>query len=306
MTTVLFGSSGLIGRTLVGLLHDADEPVVCVDVDLSGTPDLDGVSVVEGDVTDSDAVAAVVDDADPDRIVHLAYIVGRDALADVSRSARVNLLGVDNVFRAAAEAGVPRVVWASTLGVYGSIDERETGVVDEDAPRPYAAYTAYPDASYYMAQKHLNEYQARLYADRAGMAVCAIRPSTVFGPGRTTGYPWVGTFVEDAVAGRETPVPLHPTSTMNLVYVEDAARLFAEVTLAPSVDHDVYNTGGHLVTIAELAEAVEEALGGRLVPDEDADPSSSPNISNERARAEFGFELTSLPESLERHGAAVG
>ena len=301
MKTLIIGSSGLIGRNLTSKLSEQGESVVCMDLDTNTTPNIDGVELVQGDVTNYDEVSQIINTHEPDRIVHLAYLVGRGALQDLSLSLHVNLLGVDNVFRASVESGVPRVVWASTLGVYSSLDYEDGLVVTEDSPRPYSPYTAFNTASYYSALKHMNEYQALLYASREDLDVCAIRPSTVFGPGRYTGYPWVGSFVEDAVAGKTTDVPMHPDSTFGLVYVDDVVDLFEKVTLAKKLNFDVYNTGGNLISHSEIAETVNTVLGGNFVPDPSREPTFQFNISNDRARDEFGYEILSFADAISRH-----
>jgi len=305
MKTLIIGSSGLIGRNLTSRFIEHDESVICMDLDIGATPNLDGVELVQGDVTNYDEVLQTITKYEPDRIVHLAYLVGRGALQDLSLSLRVNLLGVDNVFRASVESSVPRVVWASTLGVYSSIDYEDGIVVSEDSPRPYSPYTAFNTASYYSALKHMNEYQALLYASREGLDVCAIRPSTVFGPGRYTGYPWVGSFVEDAVAGKTTNVPMHPDSTFGLVYVDDVIDLFEKVTLAKKLNFDVYNTGGNLISLAEIAETVNTVLGGNFVPDSTKEPTFQFNISNERAHNEFGFKILSFEDAISTHASLI-
>ena len=305
MKTLIIGSSGLIGRNLTSRFIEQGESVVCMDLDTGATPNLDGVELVQGDVTNYDEVLQTLTKYEPDRIVHLAYLVGRGALQDLSLSLRVNLLGVDNVFRASVEASVPRVVWASTLGVYSSLDYEDGIVVSEDSPRPYSPYTAFNTASYYSALKHMNEYQALLYASREDLDICAIRPSTVFGPGRYTGYPWVGSFVEDAVAGKTTNVPMHPDSTFGLVYVDDVVDLFEKVTLAKKLNFDVYNTGGNLISLAEIAETVNTVLGGNFVPDSTKEPTFQFNISNERAHNEFGFKLLSFEDAISAHASLL-
>tara|TARA_A100001037_G_C15154185_1_gene642574 strand:+ start:6381 stop:7304 length:924 start_codon:yes stop_codon:yes gene_type:complete len=305
MKTLIIGSSGLIGRNLTSQLAEQNESVVCMDLDLGATPDIDGVELVQGDVTNFSEVSQVIGTHEPDRIVHLAYLVGRGALQDLSLSLRVNLIGVDNVFRASVEHNVPRIIWASTLGVYSSIDYDDKLIVTEDSPRPYSPYTAFNTASYYSALKHMNEYQALLYSSREDLDICAIRPSTVFGPGRYTGYPWVGNFVEDAMSGKTTNVPMHPDSTFGLVYVDDVVNLFEKVTMAKKLNFDVYNTGGNLISIAEIVETVNTTLGGNMVPDTSREPTFQFNISHERAHEEFGYDILSFAESIKRHSSLI-
>ncbi len=305
MTTLIIGSSGLVGRNLAHSLTHEGESVVCMDLNLELTPDLPRSTVIQGDVSKFADISETIQKFKPDTVINLAYLVGRNAcLQDLNRTLRVNILGMDNVFRASADANVSRVVWASTLGVYSSIDYTPGLIVTEDSPRPYSPYSSF-DGSYYNALKHFNEYQALLYASREALDICAIRPSFIFGPGRTTGVPWACNFVEDAISGRTTNVPLHPDSTFGLIYVDDVVDLFTKVTLAKTLASNVYNTGGHLFSIAEIAREINSVLHGTLTPDPTKTPTFQFDISNDRARKEFEFKLSPFPESLIKHASVL-
>jgi UDP-glucose 4-epimerase len=128
------------------------------------------VSYRQGDVLDRGAVDRLVKDADV--VVHLAFII----MGGAEESASVNLDGSRNVFRAAVEAGVGRLVYASSVAAYGFHAENPQPI-DEDVP---ARGTA---AHYYSAQKA--EVEALLSETLAGSSTEAyvFRPCIVAGRG---------------------------------------------------------------------------------------------------------------------------
>lgn len=296
---LIVGGAGFIGRALTDDLTSRGATVDVVDVERGRTADHEDVTFIEGDVTDYEWTTEIFRERKPDTVINLAYLLGAETESEPTRALDVNVHGPDNVFRAAGEAGVDRVLFTSSMAVYGlpgSFDD----VVTEDAVAP-AAYSQYP-VMYYAATKQLNEYQAKLYTDvYDDLSVVSIRPSTVFGPGREAGYTsWTSDIITDSIAGQPVHIPHRPEKRLTLVSRFDAANLFATVSLADSVDHDAYNTGGHCVTAGEVADVVEEKLGGEVRCDPD-EPGAYPHVadvSHDRAREEFGYELTPLDESL--------
>ncbi|QCC49385.1 NAD-dependent epimerase/dehydratase family protein [Halobellus limi] len=302
--TVLVVGGGFIGSPVVRQLVDRGESVVCLDRDAGAIPDVDGVEAVEADITDREAVAAAVEAADPDRIVHLAYMLAAEMERHPTRAMQVDCVGVDNVFNVAAEAGIERVVFASSSAVYGRPGNYE-GTVSEDATIP-AAFTEFP-TYLYAATKQLNEYQARNYTAHTDLDVVCVRPSLVFGPGRGSGATkWASSFITDPARGETGHLPLRPDERLGMVYYRDVARLFVELALADAVAHDAYNTGGHVVSVREAAELVADLFGADVTWDDDADPLSLvADLSGERARAEFDYDLTPLEDALRDHGDRV-
>lgn len=306
MTTLNVGGAGFIGAALTDRLRERGEDVVSFDLAHPDGPAPEGVTRVTGDVTDYEAVADAIATHDPDRVVTFAYVLGAESDRSPDVAVRVNCVGMDNVFRAAVDAGVDRVVYASSIVAYGGPDAHE-GAVAEDAPSP-AAYTEYP-LLFYSATKQLNEYQARLYADRAGgdTEFAAVRPGIVFGPGREGGLTqWASDIVTKPVRGEPVDLPFRPDQRLSLVYRDDVAALTAELLTADRLAHHAYNTGGHSVTAGELADAVDAEFGGTVRFDPDADPLPLVHdASHDRAAAAFGYDLTPLREAMRRHAEAV-
>jgi len=176
LTVAVTGPTGEIGRALLGAL-DADPAVGEVRGMARrpfdpGAEGLGKVAYRRGDVLDRGSLAALLDGVDV--VVHLAFSIfgGRE------QTRRVNLEGSRNVFEATVAAGVPRLVYTSSVAAYGFAD---------DAPRPLTEDlpATGSDEFYYSAQKA--ELEAALSEILAGSEVEAyvFRPCLVAGPRAT-------------------------------------------------------------------------------------------------------------------------
>lgn len=304
MTVLNFGGTGFIGGDLTARLLDRGEDVVCFDKDPSMDRRLNA-TVVEGDITDYHAVATAIDEYEPTCVVHLAYILTATAEEHPNTAVAVNCIGTDNVFHAAAEAGVDRVVYASSIAAYGRpaiYDETIHETVDIPA-----AFQQFPQMYLYGATKQFNEFQGKRYAHMSGMDAIAVRPSIVFGPGRESGLSaWASGFVSDPVRGEQGHIPCTPDQPLSMVYRDDVAALFAELTTASNVAYDAYNTGGHYITTKDLIAIVENELGGTVTMDQDAEPLNLvADVSHDRAQDEFGYALTPLQDAIRHHAEQV-
>lgn len=213
----------------------------------------------------------------------------------------MNCVGVDNVFRAVVATGIERVVYASSMTVYGTAGTYD-GAVAEEVTTP-AAYTQYPWL-FYGATKQLNEYQSRLYADEYGLDVATVRPSIVFGPGRESGLTkWASEFVSKPARGEVGHLSFDADQELDVVYREDVADLIVQMLRADSLAHYAYNTGGHTVTAKELARLVEKTVGGTVTLSEGGESQLVPDVSSKCATTELGYELTPLEDCLRDHAA---
>lgn len=303
MTVLNVGGTGFIGAALTSRLLEAGHDVVCFDLRPGEVPD--AATVIKGDVTDYQALVDAITTHEPEAIAHLAYVLTAESREDPGLAVRVNCVGTDNVFRAAAEHGVDRVVFASSLAAMGAHDEYSSPVTEEmDVP---AALSQFPETSLYGAGKQFNEFQALEYQRRAGLETVGIRPTVVFGPGRVRGRSsWASTFVSGPATGEEGYIDCRPDQPLCVIYRDDVARLFADAVLAEEIEHPLYLTGGHTITARDLADLVESVVGGTVTCDPSADPIELPReVSHERAREAFGFELTPLESAIRQHAAEV-
>ena len=173
-----------------------------------------GVRHVAASVCDPDALAGAFREAD--LVYHLAGLVSR-APGDADRLQQVHVTGTRVVLEAAATAGVPRVVYASSLGTFGCA-RRATPIPHEDGPdaEPLVGQWAY--------------YRTKLEAERIALAprlsddlrVIVLNPSLLLGPGDVDGSSTND--VRDFLQGRLPAVARGGVNIVDcLLYTSDAA-----------------------------------------------------------------------------------
>ena len=286
MAILVVGGTGFIGRRMIRLLAERGEDVVCMDLD-PGAADFSGVedrvSVVRGDVTRFEDVVKAVIQAEPVRMINMAYRLGGGD-EQPHHAVRLNILGMDNCFEAARLCEVKRVVYASSLAVNGL--QRHFGdrhVTEDDALL---------GTSQYARCKIFNEFQAQQYIDNYGMSITGIRPANVTGPDKVRGSTDHVQCVTMPARGESANFPLK--SFMRLpIHVDDIAEVFARVLLVDDTQYPVYNSGGNPISMGDLAELVREFIpDARITFDSDGGLEESGNylVDNSRLRQEFEIE----------------
>lgn len=301
MATLVLGGTGFIGSTIVHKLVDLGERVVCLDIAPgASTPRSlgDKVEILSGDITKIDEILNVMKSHRVTRVVHLAAILNISSGRDCHSAVTVNALGCSNVFEAARLLHVERVVYASSIAVYG--EQRRYG------ERPVTEKDAVSPTSLYGAAKLLNEYEANLYRQDFELSIVGIRIGIVAGHGRVRGQGmWAAEFASNPALGKPADLPYAAEMRASLIYVDDVAELFVRVLEAPSPKYGVYNSGGENVSVGELSARVRE-----LVPDAEhtfgAEYVPLPYIvDGTRAETEFGWKRRPLKEHLVEHIASA-
>jgi nucleoside-diphosphate-sugar epimerase len=290
MPILVVGGTGFIGSRLVRRLVARGQSVVCMDLDPGAAtfPEAAGrVTVVRGDVTQFEDVMRVVLDVKPDRLINLAYGIGAGE-GNPHQVFRLDVLGMDNCFEAARLAGVPRVVYASSLAVSGAQRHFGERPVTEDDP-PYGT-------SQYAVHKIFNEFQARKYIRTYGMSITGVRPANVTGPDKVRGSTDHVQLITGAARGEAVDLPKKGFMRL-LIHVEDIAEVFARVLLADAPQYPIYNSGGVPISLGELADLVREFLpDARITFGADGGREESGNylVDNSRLVKEFGIEYPPL------------
>ena len=253
MTTLVLGGTGFIGKRAVPRLVQRGEKVIVMDIN-PGAADFsefgDKVEVIRGDIMQFQDVVSSILHAKPDRIMNLAYLLGSGD--DTPHfTMKVNVLGMDNCFEAARICGVNRVTYASSIAVSGQQSNFGDRVINEDDPMH--------GTSQYAMHKRFNEFQAQQFNQVYGMSITGIRPANVTGPDKVRGSTDHVRCVTLPAAGQ--PVSFPKAGLMRLpVHVDDIAEAFVRVTMVDQSHYPIYNSGGHPISLGDLAGIVKDFL----------------------------------------------
>jgi nucleoside-diphosphate-sugar epimerase len=163
-----------------------------------------------------------------------------------------NVVGTENVLRAALETKLHRVVYISTVGAFGNTRGR---VVDETYEHPGTGFT-----SYYEQTKHEAHRLAKRLIAEAGLPCVVVQPGGVYGP---RDHSALGQQMNQFLAGR-MPLLVFPELGLNMVHVEDVADGVL-LALEKGRPGEAYVLGGELTTMRELIETLAR-VSGRKAP----------------------------------------
>jgi UDP-glucose 4-epimerase len=290
MRVLVTGGAGFIGSHVVDRLLAAGVEPRIFDVRESDHHGAEVDSVL-GDLLDRDGLRSAMEGCDA--VVHLAAAADVDDVAMRPAEAEaVNARGTLNVLEAARGAGVARVVYASTIWVYGSA----TGTVDED-------HTVELPDHLYTATKLAGEMYCRSYSALYGLDCTVLRFGIPYGPrARPAGV--IPIFVRRALAGEPVTIAGEGLQSRRFVYVEDLAEGVVR-GLGPRAGGRVYNlVGEESVTVRGIADAVGDLLGGVEIVHTRARAAdfAGAEVSGARAAAELGWRpATSFSEGLRRY-----
>ena len=288
------GGAGFIGSHVVDRMAAAGHRVRILDTRPSPWHAPGAVDTVIGDILRPDDVQRAVRGCAA--VCHLA------AAADVSEvhahpawATELNGTGTLNVLEAARQAGIARVVYASTVWVYSDV---EADRVDEDTLLPNPAHL-------YTAGKLAGELYCRAYASLYGLEPTVLRFGIPYGP-RARPAAVLPRFVERALRGEPLMIAGTGDQERAFVYVEDLAEGVVRA-LAPQAAGRTYNlVGRETTTIRQLAEIVREEVAPTPIVHTDgrAGDFRGAHVSGERAEQELGWRATtSLREGVRRYAA---
>jgi UDP-glucose 4-epimerase len=283
------GGSGFIGSHVVDALLAAGHAVRNFDLRDSPYHDRDAVETVIGDLTDVDAVGAALEGCDA--VIHLAAHADVGLiLEDPVGAEEANSRGTLAVLEACRRAGVRRVVYGSTIWVYGeSTDDPVTEESGLGLPKHI-----------YTASKLAGEMYCSSYAELYDLEPTILRFGIPYGP-RARPATVIAAFVRKALAGEPLTLAGDGLQTRRFVYVEDLADGVVRA-LRPEAAGRVYNLAGtETVTIRQVAETVQDQVAETGIvhtPGRNGDFAGA-EISNERAGRELGWSAaTNLEQGV--------
>lgn len=296
MKALVTGGAGFIGSHLAEALCRRGVRVVILDNLSAGSPANlawrqpgDDLELIQGDVADRATVRRAI--AGCDWVFHEAALVSvPQSVAQPLASHRDNLTGTLEVLAAAREAGVKRLVFASSSAIYG--DSAAPVKQETQPPLPLTPYAL---------QKYAAERYSQLFHSLYGLETVSLRYFNVFGPRQAFDSPYSGViakFCTAFLAGERPRVFGDGLQARDFVTVADvvAANLAAAERPAERVAGRVFNIGtGASVTLLDLIAELQRLTGRKLEPQfEPARPGdvrfSRADVS--AAERELGFRAT--------------
>jgi nucleoside-diphosphate-sugar epimerase len=262
---VVTGGQGFVGRTLADRLQErgtlCGEPVEeVVQFDL---PD--------GDVADRSQVLALLDSG-VGAVFHLASIVSGEGEVNFDGALRVNLDGTRNVLEACRSLATrPRVVFASTLAVYGGEGMADT-VSDTTRQTPQTTY----GTSKAIGELLVNDYTRKGFVDgrSARLPTVIVRPGTP----NAAASSFASAVFREPLAGVDYSLPVSLETRMPVIGARTAVECLihlAELDGAALGDDRALNLPGISVTAAEMVESLQRVAGDRPVGGISVEPDPS-------------------------------
>ena len=311
MNVLVIGGNGLFGRkTVLKLLEDeAVERVVSMDVNPPVKWILpryeafgDKFRYFRGSVAELEDILDAVKTHDIDKIVNWAFLLPGDVEENPRLSVKVNSLGMCNAFEAARIAGISRVVYASSEGVYGPQNEYgDRDVTEDDHLHPTSAYAL---------AKQQSEILAEQYAEKYGINFTALRPTIACGHGGR--IPMLikqfSSLISHSAEGKPFRIYEDGTAVHSIFTPDDIGEFTRRLLHVDSSPHPAYNIGTAPVSMRDVAGTVRKYIPdaviefGQQPPPTDRGNQGIPwRGSSARAKADFDFRLMPLEETVLVH-----
>lgn len=287
------GGAGFIGSALAARLQAAGHTVVVIDnfnayydVTLKRARQaalLDGVMVIEGDITDAVTLDALFREHQFDVVCHLAAQAGvRYSVEAPDVYVTTNVLGTQILLETMQRQGVTQFVYASTSSAYG-MTTASPFQEDARADRPVSVYAA---------TKRAGELLAHSYHVQYGIQVTCLRFFTVYGPWSRPDMAMLK-FAEKMVRGEPIDVYNDGNLERDFTYIDDIVAGFALAVQKPQ-PYEIINLGnGAPVKLMDFISMLETELGvtgkKNFLPMQPGDVYST-YADTTKAKALLGFE----------------
>ncbi len=250
MKILVTGGAGFIGSHIVEHFQGKAEEIRVLDNFRTGyRHNLDGLdcTLLEGSITDRQLVKRAVQDVD--YVFHMAAMVSvPESMARPAECVEINVNGLLNVLEEASDAGVQKIVFASSAANYG--DNPVVPKVETMCPEPKSPYAI---------TKLDGEYYLEMFRAEGRIQTTSLRFFNVFGPRQDPKGAYaaaVPIFIEKAVKGEDITVYGDGEQTRDFIYVADIVGALVFAAMHPEM-HGTYNAGyGGQITINDLARNI--------------------------------------------------
>ncbi len=257
---LITGGAGFIGGHLAELLLEREHSVIALDNLTTGKrSNLPAAArLIEGDVTDLETLNRILAEG-VDAVMHIAGQASiRLSYADPTNDLNVNTLGTIRVLQACLAHRVPRLLYASSMTIYGG-----------EPPTPTAESVPANPISYYAITKYAAERYVHATALRPDLGinfnVTSFRMFNVYGPRQSLTNAYQGVFaifVGNVLRGEPINIYSDGEQARDFVHVTDVARAWADALDAPATYGEIINLGtGQPTSVNALADLVLASFG---------------------------------------------
>ena len=252
MRTLITGGTGFIGKRLLRKLLAQGQPVralVRTPSKLAEFADDPNLEIFQADIEDSSKLPQALGGVS--RVYHMAAVVS-EWVSDWSIFQRVNIDAHENLLKAAADAGVEKVVHTSSFMAIGHTDGPD--IADETQPHPENHF----HNPYEVTKTKAAEISARMAGE--GLPIVMVVPGVVFGPGEMTEGNLVAGILKDWGAGKFPGIPGTGDKPWTYSYVEDVVNGHM-LAMEKGRPGERYILGGENVTMNDLFRKASDLTG---------------------------------------------
>lgn len=258
------GGAGFIGSNIVEELVRRSEKARVLDNFITGKreniePFMDKIELMEGDIRDKDTLKKALKGID--------FVIHQAALRSVAKSVEdpfatndVNVFGTLNLLMAAREAGVKRVVYASSSSAYG--DAKRFPQKETDVPIPISPYGV---------SKLAAEHYCVTFAKTFGLETVSLRYFNVFGPRQDpeSRYSAAIPAILVKMLKNERPVAeWDGKQSRDFTYVSNVVQANLRACVVPKISGKVFNIAcGTTTSILDIIREANSILGLKLKPE---------------------------------------
>ena len=289
MSILVIGGMGFIGSRITNFLVQLGEEVIVAGRRplLYRLSDIaDKVKVLQGDKVYIEQVMDWVKAYKVEKIIDVSAELESESEQAPYIATRINIVGSLNVFEAARIMGVRRIVWASSLAVYG--DKRRAQGIPQNEDSLNNPITVYG------ACKSYGELVAKVYNAKWNMDIACLRPSSIYGPLRAGGATgWLSDIVRKPLEGEIVDIPQGPEETTNYCFVDDCADAFVRCCQyrGGRLPHAIYYIGGFKATVRQLMDEVKKQIPSAEARYHGKQMYYVDVIDNRLIREDLGFKL---------------
>lgn len=254
---MITGGAGFIGSNIAHNLADNNQVTVLDDLSSGKTENIqnlidnDKIEFIKKSIEDYEILKKTF--KNKDIIFHEAAIASvPQSFEDPIKTNKVNINGTVNVFRAARENNVEKVIWASSCAIYGN--PGELPLKEESNVNPLSPYAL---------SKLTGEYYANIFTKSYGLPIVSLRYFNVYGPRQDPKGDYAAVipiFIKKLLEKKPLTIFGDGKQTRDFVFVDDVIR--ANIFMAENDAVGVYNVGtGRENSITDLASFLQEISG---------------------------------------------